>query len=108
MGVFLGIGWAAARGAPGAPCESAQALEKAQNQWAAIGNSWDGFGFGATSAWVWRHVRLGLAPCGLGIDGPLRAGQCGWPRAEADRATAARVQGADDRRRSPLRRAERR
>jgi hypothetical protein len=26
-------------------------------------------GFGATSAWIWRHVGLGLAPRRLGIDG---------------------------------------
>jgi hypothetical protein len=33
-----------------------------ERQWAGIGKSWHGFGFGATPAWVWRHVRLALAP----------------------------------------------
>jgi hypothetical protein len=38
----------------------------------AMGSYWKNLawiGFGATSAWVWRHVGLGLAPRRLGIDG---------------------------------------
>jgi hypothetical protein len=55
---------------PGASCDSGQALEKAQNGneqplekgGMDLGLAAHRLGFGATSAWAWRHVGLGLAP----------------------------------------------
>jgi hypothetical protein len=41
--------------------------------WVAIGKSWHGFGFGATSTWGRRHVDLGSGPARLVREAQARA-----------------------------------
>jgi hypothetical protein len=50
----------------------AKRLKTLKRQWAALAKRSEGFGFGATSAWVWGRVRLGLAPRRVGIGGACR------------------------------------
>jgi hypothetical protein len=58
-------GRGAARGEGRRPLAgAAKRLKGSKRQWAAIGKSWHGFGFGATPAWGWRRA-------GLGIDGTV-------------------------------------